>query len=205
MIPHCWLGHYWGSSLVDTRSFYGPCRSGLEAMLWFQQQLTQPSKDQIWAKKEAVYWGKAGGWQLSVGEWRTRLQEGLRGREGGCNQRAPWEEEEISEIQTRKDGKEWDIGELGPGRQGWHPRLCMNNQVSHIVSQVRLRWSPGSQGLSTTMRELTTQGEICWCPHSMIIFQEIFTYNVTDLHPLGANSPPDIEIRKPRTDVVLNL
>ena len=48
----------------------------------------------------------AGGWQLSVGEWRTRLQEGLKDREGGCNQRAPWEEEEISEIQTRKDGKE---------------------------------------------------------------------------------------------------
>ena len=91
---------------MDTRSPHGPCRSGLEAMLWFQQQLTQPSKDQIWAKKEAVYWGKAGVQQLSVGEWRTRLQEGLRDREGSCHQRAPWEEEEISEIQTRKDGKE---------------------------------------------------------------------------------------------------
>ena len=41
-----------------------------------------------------------------MGEWRTRLQEGLRDREGGCHQRVPWEEEEISEIQTRKDGKE---------------------------------------------------------------------------------------------------
>ena len=75
-------------------------------MLWFQQQLTQPSKDQILAKKEAVCGGRAGGWQLSVGEWRIRLQEGLRDREGGCNQRAPWEKEEISKIQTRKDGKE---------------------------------------------------------------------------------------------------
>ena len=91
---------------MDTRSPHGPCRSGLEAMLWFQQQLTQPSQAQIWAKKEAVYWGRAGGQQLSVGEWRTRLQEGLRDREGGCNQRAPWEEEGISEIQIRKDGKE---------------------------------------------------------------------------------------------------
>ena len=89
-----------------TRSPHGPCWSGLEAMLWFQQQLTQASKDQIWAKKESACGGRAGRWQLSVGEWRTRLQEGLRDREGGCNQRAPWEEEEISEIQTRKDGKE---------------------------------------------------------------------------------------------------
>ena len=80
-------------------------------MLWFQQQLSQVSKDQIWAKKEAVCQASTGGWQLSVGEWRTRLQEGLRDREGGCNQRAPWEEEKISEIQRRKDGKEgrWGI------------------------------------------------------------------------------------------------
>ena len=55
-------------------------------MLWFQQQLTHASKDQIWAKKQSVG-GRAGGWQLSVGEWRTKLQEGLRDREGGCNQR----------------------------------------------------------------------------------------------------------------------
>ena len=41
------------------------------------------SKDQIWAKKEAVCGGIAGDWQLNVGEWRTRLQEGLRDREGG--------------------------------------------------------------------------------------------------------------------------
>ena len=30
-----------------THSPHGPCWSGLEAMLWFQQQLTQASKDQI--------------------------------------------------------------------------------------------------------------------------------------------------------------
>ena len=57
-------------------------------------------------KKESVYGGRAGGWQLSVSERRTRLQEGLRDTKGGCNQRAPWEEEKISEIQTRKNGKE---------------------------------------------------------------------------------------------------
>ena len=57
-------------------------------------------------KKAAVCGGRAVGWQLSVGEWRTRLQEGLRDREGGCNQGVPSDEEETSEIQTRKDGKE---------------------------------------------------------------------------------------------------
>ena len=61
---------------MDTSSPHGPCGSGLEAMLWFQQQLSQVSKDQIWAKKEAVCQASTGGWQLSVGEWRTRLQEG---------------------------------------------------------------------------------------------------------------------------------
>ena len=91
---------------MDTSSPHGPCWSGLEAMLWFQQQLTRPVRIRSVLKKAAVCSGRAGGWQLSVGEWRTRLQEGLRGREGGCNQRAPWEEEEISEIQTRKYGKE---------------------------------------------------------------------------------------------------
>ena len=75
-------------------------------MLWFQQQLTRPVRIRSVLKKVAVCSGRAGGWQLSVGEWRTRLQEGLRDREGGCHQRVPWEEEEISEIQTRKDGKE---------------------------------------------------------------------------------------------------
>ena len=80
-------------------------------MLWFQQQLTQPSKDQILAKKEAVCGGRAGGWQLSVGESRTRLQEGLRDREGGCNQRATWEEEEILNINKKrwKGMKYWRV------------------------------------------------------------------------------------------------
>ena len=91
---------------MDTSSPHGPCWSGLEAMLWFQQQLTRPVRIRSVLKKAAVCGGRAGGWQLSVGEWRTRLQEGLRDREGGCNHRAPWEEEEISEIQTRKYGKE---------------------------------------------------------------------------------------------------
>ena len=83
---------------MDTRSPHSPCLGGLEAMLWFQQQLSQANKDQIWAKKEAVCVGRAGGWQLSVGEWRTRLQEGLRDREGGCNQR----EEEKRRFQKYK-------------------------------------------------------------------------------------------------------
>ena len=158
-----------------------PCWSGLEARLWFQQQLTQPSKDQTWAKKEVVGGGKSRGMAAQCG-WvedkatgrakgqRRRLQpEGIMGRR------------EDFKTQTIKDRKEWHIGELGPGKPGWHPRLCMNNQVSHMVSWVRLRWSPGSQNPSTTMRELTTQGKNCWYPHPTVSFQERLTYNVTDL------------------------
>ena len=37
-----------------------------------------------------------------MGEWRTRLQEGLRDREGGCNQRVSWEEEKISKYKQEK-------------------------------------------------------------------------------------------------------
>ena len=80
---------------VDLRLCYGSSNSS-----------PNPVRIRSVLKKAAVCGGRAGGWQLSVGEWRTRLQEGLRDREGGCHQRAPWEEEEISEIQTRKDGKE---------------------------------------------------------------------------------------------------
>ena len=170
---------------------HGPCWSGLEAMLWFQQQLTRPVRIRSVLKKAAVCGGRAGGWQLSVGEWKTRLQEGLRDREGGCNQRAPWEEEKISEIQTNKYGKEWNTGELGPGRQGWRPRLCMNNQMSHIVSWVRLRWSPGFQGPSTIMRELMTQGRnFLVSPfHGQFPRKISLQCHWSNLHPLGIESP----------------
>ena len=108
---------------MDTSSPHGPYWSGLEAMLWFQQQLTQPSKDQICAKNKAVCGGRAGGWQLSVGEWRTRLQEGLRDREGGCNQR---EEEKISEILTRK---KWE------GMRYWRVRARKTRLTSQTLHE----------------------------------------------------------------------
>ena len=139
---------------------------------------------------------------VSGGQGNRRIK-GQRRRlksEGTC------EEEEISEIQTRKDGKEWDIGELRPGRQGWCPRLCMNNQVSYIVPQVRLRWSPESQDPSITMRELTTQGKNFlvspfYGQFPRKIHLQCHWFN---LHPLG-QSPPDTLTKKPRADVVLNL
>ena len=194
MIPHCWLGHYWGSSLVDTSSLHDPCWSGVSHLrLCYGSSSSSPRPVRIRSvlEKESVCWGRAGGWQLSVSEWRTRLQKGLRNREGGCNQRAPWEEEEISEIRKRKDGKEWDIGELGPGRQGWLSRLCMNNQASHIVSWVRLRWSPGSQGPSTIMRELMTQGKnFLGSPsHGQFPRRIHLQCHWSNLHPLGTESP----------------
>ena len=69
-------------------------------------------------KKESVCRGKAGGWQLSVGERRTRLPEGLRDREGGCNQRAPSEEEEILNTNKKrwKGMKYWRVRKKEPGQ-----------------------------------------------------------------------------------------
>ena len=49
-------------------------------------------------KKQSVGGGQRAGSLVWV--------SGGQGYRKGCNQRAPWEEEEISEIQTRKDGKE---------------------------------------------------------------------------------------------------
>ena len=37
---------------------------------------------------------------------RTSLQKRPRETGAGCKRKAPWEEEKISEIQRRKDGKE---------------------------------------------------------------------------------------------------
>ena len=62
-----------------------PNWSGPRGELWFQHHLTQASKDQICAKEKSSLWVRAGGWQLSVGEWRTSLWEGSRDRGGGCN------------------------------------------------------------------------------------------------------------------------
>ena len=79
---------------VDLRLCYGSSSSS-----------PRPARIRSRLRKNQPVSGRAGGWQLSVGEWRTRLQEGLRDREGGCNQSAPWKEEKISEIQTRKKWK----------------------------------------------------------------------------------------------------
>ena len=80
--------------------------AGVDLGLCSGSRTSSPSPVRIRSvlKKEAVCGGRAGGW-LSVGEWRTSLWEGPRDR-GGCNQRGPWEEEAISEIRRRKDGKE---------------------------------------------------------------------------------------------------
>ena len=78
--------------------------------------------------------------------------------------------------------------------------------MSCRVSWVRLRLRPGAQDPSTTMRELTPQGKNCWYPHSMVSFQERFTYDVTDLICIHwEQSPPDTLTREPTADVVLNL
>ena len=119
--------------------------------------LHRPVRIRSVLKKEAARGVRAGGWQISVGEWRTSLWEGPRDRGGGCNWKASWEEEKIPEVQRRKDGKKWDIGELVTGSQGWLPRLLMNNQVKHIVFRLSLSSSSRAQGPPTTMRELATQ------------------------------------------------
>ena len=41
---------------------------------------------------------------------------------------------------------------------------------------VRLKLSPGDQGPPTTMKALTTWDKKCWYLHSMVSFQERFTY-----------------------------
>ena len=91
---------------MDTSSPMVPAGVDLRLCYGSSSSSASPVRIRSVLKKESVCGGRAGSWQLSVGEWRTRLQEWLRDREGGCNQRAPWEEEEIPEIQTRKDGKE---------------------------------------------------------------------------------------------------
>ena len=108
---------------MDTSSPDGPCWSGLEAILWFQQQLTNPVRIRSVLKKESVCGGRAGGWQLSVGERRTRLPEGLRDKEGGCNQRAPSEEEEI--LNTNK--KRWK------GMKYWRVRARKTRLTSQTL------------------------------------------------------------------------
>ena len=46
---------------MDTSSPDVPCWSGLEAMLWFQQQITQSSKGQMYAKERISLWGEGKG------------------------------------------------------------------------------------------------------------------------------------------------
>ena len=60
--------------------------------------------------------GRAGGQKLNGSEFRKTLWKGPTDR-GGYNCRVPWERRKISEIQTRKDKKEGDMGELGTGSQ----------------------------------------------------------------------------------------
>ena len=56
-----------GSTLVTVSSPHGPWRSGLGAVLWFQQQLSQPSKDQICAKERSSLWGEGRGMAAQSG------------------------------------------------------------------------------------------------------------------------------------------
>ena len=94
-----------GSTLVTTSSPPGPCWSGLGAVLWFQQQLSQPSKDQICAKERSSLWGEGRGMAGQRGCVGGQVYRKDQETGAGYKQRAPWEEEKISEIQRRKDGK----------------------------------------------------------------------------------------------------
>ena len=151
----------------------------------------QASKDQICAKESSSLWGEGRGMAAQCGWVEDKATGRAKGQRGRLQPQGTMEEEEISEIQTRKYGKEWNIGALGPGRQGWSPRLCMNNQMSHIVSWVRLRWSPGFQGPSTIMRELMTQGRnFLVSPfHGQFPRKISLQCHWSNLHPLGIESP----------------
>ena len=94
-----------GSTLVTTSSPPGPCWSGLGAVLWFQQQLSQPSKDQICAKERSSLWGEGRGMAGQRGCVGGQVYRKDQVTGAGSKQRAPWEEEKISEMQRRKDGK----------------------------------------------------------------------------------------------------
>ena len=94
------------------------------------------------------------------GGWVEDKSEGPRDRGGGCNWKVSWEEEKSPEVKRRKDGKKWDIGELGTGSQGWLPRLLMNNRVKYTVSWLRLNSNSRAQSPPTIMRELTTQRNV---------------------------------------------
>ena len=74
-------------------------------MLWFQQQLSQPSKDQLCAKERSNLWGEGRGMAAQHGCVGGQVYRKDQETGAGYKQRAPWEEEKISEIQRRKDGK----------------------------------------------------------------------------------------------------
>ena len=98
------------SSLMATQSLFGEdlgLNYGLSIIL------PRPVRIRSVLKKEAACGVRAGGLQVSVGEWKTSLWKGPRDRGGGFNWKASWEEEKIPEVQRRKDGNKWDIGELG--------------------------------------------------------------------------------------------
>ena len=183
LVPHLWLSHDSGSSLVATSSTHSLYWSGPGAVLWFYWQLTQASKSQICVSERSSLQRGAGRRQFSVGKWGQVYGKGQWREEGAATRghhgrrRRP----QNTKKKRLKGGKVGDIGQLVAGSQGWLPRLSMNNQMSCRVSWVRLRLRPGAQDPSTTMRELTPQGKNCWYPHSMVSFQERFTYDVTDL------------------------
>ena len=71
-------------------------------MLWFQQQLSQPSKDQICAKERSGVWGEGRGMAAQHGCVGGQVYRKDQEREEQVANR----EEKISEIQRRKDGNE---------------------------------------------------------------------------------------------------
>ena len=71
-----------GSTLVATSSPHGPCWSGLRAVHWFPQQLSQPSKDQLCAQERRGLW------------WEGQGMAAQRGCVGGQVYRKDQEREE---------------------------------------------------------------------------------------------------------------
>ena len=105
LVPHPWLDHDWGSSLPDS-----PYWTTLRAAVWFRQQLTQASKDQLCAKERSSLWVGGQGHGSSV--WVSRGQ--VHGKNPGTEEQATPEGTMggKEETQRRKDGEHcwWSSG-----------------------------------------------------------------------------------------------